>query len=228
MKVKRLSFATFLNDRLRKIIKELQDWHSVFDPSWWIIIRISNPQVDHQLIQQPQSSGVAEPLSQLKRLRNAISSESEETDFRQSMFISSTVLCGEQKPLPYSSLLSAQGSEVNSGKLIDQMRPGKRGAPLTSIKDVRDLARVLSGVEPFTFARMSLPKHYQSLLTAMNLLLPGYRQIKLALCPMSFLSRPWRACLESTSDKYHCTLVITAERTETPSASNTTNPESKR
>ena len=158
MKVKRLSFAAFLNDRLRKTIQELQDWHSAFDPSWWIIIRISNPQVDQQLIQQPQSSGVAEPLSQLKRLRDAVSSEAEATDFRQSVFVNSTVLCGERKLLPYSSLLSAQGSETKSGKLVDQMRPGKLGAPLTSIKDVRDLARVLSRVEPFTFARMWLPK----------------------------------------------------------------------
>ncbi|KAL8785896.1 MAG: hypothetical protein Q9195_008441 [Heterodermia aff. obscurata] len=155
LKVKRLSFAAFLNERLRKFIQELQDWQSVFDPSWWIIIRISNPQVDQQLIQQPQSSGVAEPLSQLKRLRNAISSESEATDFRQSVFISSTTLSDERKPLAYSSLLSAQGSEANSGKLVDQIRRGKHGTPLTSIKDVRDLARVLSKVDPFTFALLS-------------------------------------------------------------------------
>ena len=166
----------FLNDRLRKTIKELQDWHSAFDPSWWIIIRISNPQVDQQLIQQPQSSGAAEPLSQLKRLRNAIGSESEATDFRQSVFISDSALCGERKPLPYSSLLSTQGSESNSGKLIDQIRPSKHGAPLTSIKDVRDLARVLSKVEPFTFARKSLPKPCQSPITAMSLFLPDFRQ----------------------------------------------------
>ena len=180
LKVKRLTFAAFLNDRLRKTIKELQDWHSAFDPSWWIIIRISNPQVDQQLIQQPQSSAVEEPLSQLKRLRNAIiiSSESEETDLRQSVFIDSTALCGERKPLPYSSLLRAQGSEINSGKLVDRIRSSKHGAPLISIKDVRDLARVLSRVEPFTFSRMWIPKQCQSWMTAMNLLLPDWRQMR--------------------------------------------------
>ena len=153
VKVKKFRFATFINGRLRKTIDELDKWHAAFDPSWWIIIRMSNPQIDQQLTVQPRASDSTQSIVQLKQLRSAIHNPVEQSHSGLSVFLDSSAIQGKKVPILYSSSLSAQGSDTHTRKLVDQIRPAKSKAPMTSIRDVRDLARVLSKVDPSTFGR---------------------------------------------------------------------------
>jgi hypothetical protein len=67
-KLNKSRFSWSGKEFIEKAVKELDEWHHMFDPSWYIMRRISNNLIDHQLptFQDP----VSNPISMLKSMRD--------------------------------------------------------------------------------------------------------------------------------------------------------------
>src|SRR5437016_2603820 len=44
--IKRLKYATYAKGKLDKIVKDLDEWHRKFDPSWYLLARTAAPAID--------------------------------------------------------------------------------------------------------------------------------------------------------------------------------------
>ncbi|KAG8531920.1 uncharacterized protein KY384_003556 [Bacidia gigantensis] len=147
VKVNKLKFAVFMESHLSKTVEDLEMWHATFDPSWWIITRISNRKIDQQL-----TSGASQSLQKLKELRHAMEDGSDATQMeKKSIFLSKDVTFDKRASISHSSSYSAQTPGSPAWTIIDQIRFKNPDKPLTSTKDVRDLARILAKVDPSIF-----------------------------------------------------------------------------
>ena len=95
-KLSKSRFAWSGKECIEKAIKELDEWHRMFDPSWYMMRRISNSLIDCRLatFQAPVSS----PVSVLKSMR-----DDEHNGFHSaglSVFIGKNFVSGKRK-LPY-------------------------------------------------------------------------------------------------------------------------------
>jgi len=73
LRAKRLRFVVALKDCLQKTVDELESWHTRFDPSWWLILRLNNLSIDDQL--SSTSLGRQGSLSMLRALRSELSAQ---------------------------------------------------------------------------------------------------------------------------------------------------------
>ncbi|MCJ1310465.1 hypothetical protein MMC25_004129 [Agyrium rufum] len=153
--VKKFKFAVLMRDHLESAVKTLEQWQNYFDPSWFLLLRISDPKVDQQL-QAGTSHGEHESssLSTLKTLRNEIDSLSSPDPATGSIFFTSSPPILDRTPMSYSQAIIAS-LKSSEAVIVDRVICD----PLVPIdivtKDVRDLARILSRVEPLTFGLLS-------------------------------------------------------------------------
>jgi hypothetical protein len=145
-KVSKTKFALAGKECLQKAVKELNQWHRMFDPSWYMMRLISNNLIDYQLatFQAPVNS----PVSVLKSMRDG-----QRNGFHsagRNVFISDTFVTAGRK-LPCSPVHVAQESGSGSSVIIDTMvcRPDMDSGTVT--KDVRNLARELTKTDPLSF-----------------------------------------------------------------------------
>jgi hypothetical protein len=145
-KLSKSKFAWSGKECLEKAIEELGEWHRMFDPSWFLVKRISNTLIDYQLstFQAPVSS----PVSVLKSMR-----DNEHNGLHSAglnVFISDAFVTRSRK-LPCSPVHVAQEAATGSSVIIDTMvcRPDMDTS--TVIKDVRTLARELTKTDPLSF-----------------------------------------------------------------------------
>lgn len=98
--IKRIKYAVNVKGRLKRAIEELKEWHSMFDPSWFLMISVRNPSIDERLSEQPSvHSG---PLSALKGLRDAVRAQPEIESSTRSLFYSSHDVKFKQTPIQFS------------------------------------------------------------------------------------------------------------------------------
>lgn len=144
-KLSKSKFA-WCKECLENAVKELDQWHRMFDPSWYMIKRISNNLIDSQLA--TFHTPVRSPVSVLKSMRDG-----QHNGFHSAglnVFISGTFVTGRRK-LPCSPANIARESATGSSVIIDTMvcRPDMDTS--TVIKDVRNLARELTKTDPLSF-----------------------------------------------------------------------------
>lgn len=162
-KLSKSRFAWSDKECIEKAVKELDEWHRMFDPSWYMMRRISNSLIGCQFatFQAPVSS----PVSVLKSMR-----DDEHNDFhsaRRSVFIGENFMSKKRK-LPYSPVHVAHESSTSSSVVIDTMvcRPDMDTSAV--ISDVRDLARELTKRDPLSFNLLGcrgVVKNYRPILT---------------------------------------------------------------
>lgn len=145
-RLRRGKFAWSAKECIDRAIRELDEWHSTFDPSWYMIRCISNNLIDDQLakLQTPVTS----PVSVLKSMRddkhNGIHSAGLD------IFISSDFL-GKKSRIPHSAAQTAFESANGAAIIVDTMTCHADICTSTVIKDVRDLARKLTKTDPLSF-----------------------------------------------------------------------------
>ena len=141
------------------MIHELEDWQRRFDPSWFLIMRLANPVVDHQLqvarailpapspSNPPSSRAKAQsPLSLADGIRHALG-----PDPPKSIFLPQRRL--ETTAIPFSKAAAAcRRTETETKWYIIDTLPLRAGLnPVALERDVRDLAKKLSRADPFVF-----------------------------------------------------------------------------
>ena len=151
--VKKARFTIVFSGHLKRTVADLENWHNLFDPSWYLITRIANTKIDMRL--DCDSTERTPSLSNLKSLRDAIRSPLLTDGRVGSIFLDGNTTIPGRTLIPFSSLMSAQRSGSTDLILVDQMRCGPVTNPASVVKDVRDLARILSQVDPLVFGLLS-------------------------------------------------------------------------
>ncbi|KAL2834831.1 hypothetical protein BJY01DRAFT_252807 [Aspergillus pseudoustus] len=134
--------------RILQATQDLEAWHSLFDPSWFLIGRMLDPAVKKHFQDAPQETS---PTGRLSQTREAIRADLNHSDRRGSVFIERALIAGEHHPIPFSAAYTARLTIGDSNVLIDPMASG-HGASLALAKlHVRDLVRRLSASDPWEF-----------------------------------------------------------------------------
>ena len=148
--LKKLRYS-LLESHLRRTIDNLESWHAVFDPSWFLITLHSGDDVDSALETQPILDEDHQNVSAVVAIRNAIQESKANTQSGGSIFREKGYVSQEQHMLPHSNaaiakLTSKGGREV----ILDATAYPEDIDKARIVNHVRDLARILSCSQPWT------------------------------------------------------------------------------
>lgn len=123
----------------------------MFDPSWFLINRVSSPDIDNQL--SDRSVKAIDSVSTLKGLREAVQAAQSKPVSENGTWIwlmPDTIM--EQRAEVTSSSVQIAQSRTNSQcLLVDTIVPDTQAQLSMITKDIRDLARILSKSDPQVF-----------------------------------------------------------------------------
>lgn len=166
--VSKLRYAAYAKKSLAEIVTRLDKWHRLFDPFWYLLSRLSTPTAHQRLVDN--SDGGNEAISTVLGLREAhsangtSSSESPST----SVFLGADYQIQNAEAIPLAPAyfaLNADGNPV----IVDYYHVREKSSAKVAKKDVRDLARILSKVDPA----------FSSLLPCEGVLQTGDRQFNM-------------------------------------------------
>jgi hypothetical protein len=149
----RLKYATYAKASLEGIIADLEKWQRAFDPSWFLLARIAVPVIDQQLANE--TPGESRAVSSLVQLCRAHNTTRNDTVASSSIFLPASYEINDRKLIS----LSTASTGCNSGRaLVIDYIPAREQVDIDlTVKDVRNLARVLSNADPELFGL--LPCH---------------------------------------------------------------------
>lgn len=144
---KRLKYATYAKASLDGIIDDLRKWQTMFDPSWFFLARIAGPFIDHQLTEEKAAESKA--VSTVRQMRQAHGVHEKVSVSSASIFLQAGYEIKGQESIEFSSASTG----FNSGRrvVIDHIPMREQTDLGATMTDVRDLARVLSKVDPALF-----------------------------------------------------------------------------
>lgn len=140
--------ALQLKKYLKKTVLDLEDWQRRFDPSWYLITRIANPQVDKQLKDGVPNQSPS--TARLARMREAIK-EAPDSDCTGSIFINASSIKSYSHVIPGTNTFVAMYQHTARTVILDRTSYNSLTAPMTAKTYVRDLARLLLNIDPMTF-----------------------------------------------------------------------------
>lgn len=153
-RVNKGAFALTLKESLNATINDLDQWHSRFDPSWFLIARISNKNVDHQLADHRASR--SDTVSTVKSLRSELKGGSDSDCKRQtSIFIPASDVSSERWSVPFSVAMLSMTQSSREIVVVDKVVSHDLADKATTTRAIRNLARVLSKVQPLTFGLLA-------------------------------------------------------------------------
>ena len=157
--VKKLKYAIF-KDSLAEAISELERWQQIFDPSWFLMLRIADPQVDTLLKAttkeqagsvQRGSSRSSLPAAQYMRRVIRASPSNTDTGSPKISFTLEGLTAGSICPVPFSTASTARRADNQEIVLLDPVTYASRASANTMRSDIRNFARSLRHADPFTF-----------------------------------------------------------------------------
>lgn len=147
--VKKLKYA-FVKDGLAEAILELERWQQIFDPSWFLMLRIADPQVD-SLLAASAHRGLSESLPAAQAMRRAINDSTGDTD-RPNIYLSlEGLVAGSIRPVPFSTASTARRADNQQSVLLDPVTCASRTSANAMIRDIRNFARSLRHADPAIF-----------------------------------------------------------------------------
>ncbi|GAB1315517.1 Protein kinase domain-containing protein [Madurella fahalii] len=156
VEVKKLKYS-IIKEGLAEAISELEKWQQIFDPSWFLMLRIADPQVDSLLEaatkQQAGSaqSGLSVSLPAAQYMRRAINLSTSDTG-RSSIYLPLTgLVAGSIRSVPFSTASTARRADNQQRVLLDPVTCVSRTSVSAMVRDIRSFARSLRHADPFTF-----------------------------------------------------------------------------
>lgn len=154
--VKRWKYMLYVKDSLDKAIAELEAWHKIFDPTWFLIMKIADPLVDSKLTEVSQG---ADPGSKHKATTSTFSSASHIRDIQKSepesdkvhIFLPDNGLTDERIQIPFSTTTLAKRSNSNKWVILDSQQCDQDTDTNLQTSNVRSLARKLRHADPHAF-----------------------------------------------------------------------------
>lgn len=152
LEVKRWKYTAHVKQCLDEAILDLDRWQKMFDPSWFLIMKVANPVIDKELIKQQglarHESGPS-VLSNANSLRDALREEPQQ---KVSIFLPGDGLKSALvRNIKHSSAKYVRRAGEDRWLLVDSIPCDLGKDKSLVIEDVRTLARKLSCADPFTF-----------------------------------------------------------------------------
>ncbi|PLN80543.1 hypothetical protein BDW42DRAFT_170631 [Aspergillus taichungensis] len=147
--------APFLHKHLKQAVSDLEGWQRRFDPSWYLITRITEPKVDARLKISDEAQEEMDPsMVRLSRMRETIRqiSFSDNTDTTGSIFKDASLIQTSRILIPGTTISLASYRGMNQPILLDRTRYPATPTARTAKAYIRDLARLLANVDPETFS----------------------------------------------------------------------------
>ncbi|KAF2663025.1 hypothetical protein K491DRAFT_12889 [Lophiostoma macrostomum CBS 122681] len=163
LKINRLKYA-FIKESIDKAVAELQHWQQSFDPSWTLMLRSSNPQIDQQInknLSYDQSNQKASSV--ILKARNTRRSLNMEMQDEPGLSLHKDI--GVQEMIPHSCAKLSQRTKTSVTKqyIVDSIPLLPEVDSQILAKDVRDLARRLRAVDPLTFGLLQCRGFYKEM-----------------------------------------------------------------
>jgi hypothetical protein len=137
---------------LHQIVDEIEKWQARYDPTWILIMQMSIGDIDEGLHEQ-QKKLEREQIPIIiaaKGIRHAARAIQDETvEDRKPIWIDHLDL--KPSSIPYSSVQFSTLQYAKDSVLIDTMVSNPAANTRKTIKEVRNLARILAEVDPSTF-----------------------------------------------------------------------------
>lgn len=140
-----------VKESIDKAIKELDNWQKMYDPSWFLILRMATPVIDEALDNDLDSTTErSNPIATARNMREAMLAFPQSVS---SIFLDQASLDrAHRKNIPYSSAELAFRPLTHHSYFIIDSIPSRQGIlPELLTRDVRELARRLSAADPWTF-----------------------------------------------------------------------------
>ncbi|KAM5486146.1 hypothetical protein MaudMau93_005063 [Microsporum audouinii] len=145
----RLKYALFEKSPLDKIIVSLEEWSRLFDPSWFLIARISRPGIDEQLSDQHASTQYGS-VSAMANLRQAHQRSESPPD---SIILPVSYDIGSKDCIKYCS--PSTFCNMEKAIVINEILVTKQSDLSAIEKDVKCLAVSLSDIDPMQFGLLA-------------------------------------------------------------------------
>ncbi|CZR58611.1 uncharacterized protein PAC_08503 [Phialocephala subalpina] len=139
---------------LNRIVEDIEKWQARYDPTWILIMQMSTGTIDKELQEQEKKpKGEQIPIIvAAKGIRDASKSSRNPTlGNQQSIWIEADELAIKLEPIPFSSLQVCALEDEKSIALVDTMISNAAANFNSTMRNVRNLARVLAEVDPYTF-----------------------------------------------------------------------------
>jgi hypothetical protein len=138
-------------------ITELKRWQQIFDPTWFLILRVSDTLIDAELASSPSASTsdthIEEAGNSLmataKNFRDSL--KPEELGQVKIFFDAEGASNSIHTSIPYSTASLFQRSPMNTTYILDNVPGSSSIDAAVQNQDVRDLARKLTGTDPLRF-----------------------------------------------------------------------------
>ena len=147
-RVKKGRFALSVKDILDQTMVEFSEWHYLFDPSWYLIARVTSGEVDRHF--QVKSTDDKSPVYGLKTLRKSIR-DLNALSSRPVREISPYDFLGPRSPISESQAAIAQFHDRNGYVVIDSMVANLFADEIATVRDVMALCKALSRMDPYVF-----------------------------------------------------------------------------
>lgn len=135
-----------LKKGLDEVIDDIEAWQRMFDPSWFLILKMSNPLIDQQLSRHDSGASV----SNLTSIRDLLK---DQPTRKVSVFLPNDGLDRDtQREISYSSANYVKRNKSDTWVITDPTFPDAEIDLTLTMKDVRDLATRLTCVEASTFS----------------------------------------------------------------------------
>ncbi|KAF2806859.1 uncharacterized protein BDZ99DRAFT_393878 [Mytilinidion resinicola] len=135
-----------VKDSLDKAVQEFESWQKMFNPSWFLIMKVASPVIDQELEDDRTEVG---SIVTARGLRDSLK---EEPQIATKIFLPENGLVSASRTrIPFSTAELIQRTPTSKFSILDSVA----GDPEVNInilnKDVRDLARKLSRADALTF-----------------------------------------------------------------------------
>lgn len=147
----KLKYALSLKDCLEKSLKDLQMWREMFDPSWYLILRVSRDTIDQRLEDHREGAERGDAVDTFRAVRDAVHLGVVGMSNNKTIFRPPDYLGRRKENLGFSSLQTVERRGDGIEVLVDTVDVRDMESFNKKKEDVRNLARVLSHISPLTF-----------------------------------------------------------------------------
>lgn len=135
-----------VKDCLDESIKDLTSWQKLFDPSWFLILKVSSPFIDQEL---SRDGSAVSSFTGAYSLRDAMK---EQPLQKVSIFLPNDGLeKARMREIPFASVKCMQRAGSDKWSVVDCIPCDSEVDISLVTRDIRELARKLSSVDPLTF-----------------------------------------------------------------------------
>lgn len=196
--VRRWKYA-LTKEKIDRTVEDLKEWQSLFDPSWYLIMRLAGDRIDYGLRKNRISSAIdfQDPIPPAQSLRTAL--KSTEANAPSVLLPAETLISINPQEIQFCSAQVGRRPENGQSLIVERIEP-LPGANIGDMKkDIRDLARRLTGSDAIEFGLLSCKGYIQHHKPGSSQSLPDAFTIIFRMPTQHLQPRSLRGCFQDTN-----------------------------